>query len=305
MKNSPFFKQAKLMIRVLPFIAAEKCFALKGGTAINLFLRDIPRLSVDVDLTYLPIESREVSLNNIHEALKRITKAIRKFISGVRVHEGLVMETKHISKLFVSHHDAQIKIEPNEVIRGTVYPCEEHDLSPSAEKLFELFVSVTTVSLADLFGGKLCAALDRQHPRDLFDVKLLLENEGITDKIRKAFVIYLVSHDRPIHELIDPKKKDIRSIYESEFSGMTAVPVRYEDLIKTRETLISILKKSLTLSEKQFLLSLKEGNPRWGLLEIEGIENLPAIQWKLMNIRKMEKKQHTFAFEKLKSKLGL
>jgi hypothetical protein len=46
------------LIRVLPSIAEEACFALKGGTAINLFVRDMPRLSVDIDLTYLPVQPR-------------------------------------------------------------------------------------------------------------------------------------------------------------------------------------------------------------------------------------------------------
>lgn len=293
------------MVRVLPYVAAEKCFGLKGGTAINLFLRDMPRLSVDIDLAYLPIESRDVSLKNIHVALKRISEVIKKFMPNARVQEGHAAGTKRISKLFVSYQGVQIKIEPNEVIRGTVYPCEERDLTPKAEKLFELSVSVTALSLTDLFGGKLCAALDRQHPRDLFDVKLLLENEGITDGIRKACVVYLASHDRPIHELIDPNRQDIRSIYENKFSGMTVVPVRYEDLIEARETLISTLKKDFSPSEKQFLLSLKQGEPRWELLGIEGVENLPAIQWKLMNVRKMEKKKREVALENLKKKLEI
>ena len=48
-------RQVQLLIRVLPSIAEEACFALKGGTAINLFVRDMPRLSVDIDLTYLPV----------------------------------------------------------------------------------------------------------------------------------------------------------------------------------------------------------------------------------------------------------
>lgn len=293
------------MVRVLPYVAAKKCFGLKGGTAINLFLRDMPRLSVDIDLAYFPIEPRDVSLKNIHEALKRISEAITKSIPGARVQEGHAAGTKRISKLFVSYQGVQIKIEPNEVIRGTVYPCEERDLTPKAEKLFELSVSVTALSLADLFGGKLCAALDRQHPRDLFDVKLLLENEGITDGIRKAFVVYLASHDRPIHELIDPNRKDIRSVYENEFSGMAAVPARYEDLIEAREVLISTLKSNLSLAERQFLLSLKKGEPRWELLGIEGVENLPAIQWKLVNVRKMEKKKREVALENLKKKLEI
>ena len=91
--------------------------------------------------------------------------------------------------------------------------------------------------------------MDRQHPRDLFDVKLLLENEGITDEIRKAFVVYLASHDRPMHELLDPKRKDVRRIYENEFAGMAIDEMPYEDLIAAREVLIETLKKELTEDE--------------------------------------------------------
>lgn len=159
--------------------------------------------------------------------------------------------------------------------------------------------------MVDLYGGKLCAALDRQHPRDLFDVKVLLENEGITDEIRKAFIVYLVSHDRPISELLDPARKDFRRIYENEFAGMTVEEVEYDDLIAARETLIETLNKELTDAEKEFLVSLKEGQPMWGALGIKGIDKLPAIQWKLMNIQKMNKKKHAESLEKLKRKLGL
>jgi predicted nucleotidyltransferase component of viral defense system len=55
MKDSPYYKQVELMLKIIPLVAAERCFALKGGTAINLFVRDMPRFSVDIDLTYLAI----------------------------------------------------------------------------------------------------------------------------------------------------------------------------------------------------------------------------------------------------------
>ncbi len=306
MKDSPYFKQAELMLRTIPHVAAESCFALKGGTAINLFVRDMPRLSVDIDLTYLLVdEPRETALKNISEALSRITATIRKAVPGSKVQESQAQNPERIAKLVVAVGQTRIKIEPNEVIRGSVFPGEEHDLTPHAEEVFELSVSARTLSVADLYGGKLCAALDRQHPRDLFDVKVLLENEGITDEIRKAFVVYLASHDRPINELIDPTRKDIRQIYESEFSGMTVEKVEYDDLIAAREVLIGTLKKELTSEEKVFLVSLKEGQPRWGALGVEGIEKLPAIQWKLINIQKINKKKHAESLEKLKRKLGL
>lgn len=199
----------------------------------------------------------------------------------------------------------RIKIEPNEVIRGTVFPSGERDLTPSAEKMFELSVTARTLSVADLYGGKLCAALDRQHPRDLFDVKVLLEKEGITDEIRKAFVVYLASHGRPIHELLDPMRQDVRRIYENEFAGMAVEEIGYDNLIAARETLIETVKKELTGDEKVFLVSLKEGQPKWSVMGIAGIEKLPAIQWKLENIQKMRKKKHAEYLEKLKRILGL
>lgn len=85
----------------------------------------------------------------------------------------------------------------------------------------KLNLNVRVLSLEDTYGGKICAALDRQHPRDLFDIKLLLENEGLTEKIKKAFIVYLISHDRPIVEVLNPGLQDIKQIFENEFAGMT------------------------------------------------------------------------------------
>ncbi len=306
MKDSPYFRQAELILRAMPHVAAESCFALKGGTAINLFVRNLPRLSVDIDLAYLPMEEpRETALSNISEALGRIATAIKKAIPGSRVQESRAQAPARIAKLIVAAGQTRIKIEPNEVIRGSVFATEERELTRSTEEMFELSVTAQTLSVADLYGGKLCAALDRQHPRDLFDVMVLLENEGITEHIRKAFVVYLASHDRPINELLDPTRKDIRRVYESEFAGMTIKGVGYEDLIGARETLIQTLKEELTEGEKAFLVSLKKGQPDWNALAIQGIEKLPALQWKLMNIEKMSDRKRADSLEKLKRKLGL
>jgi len=187
MKNSPYFEQVVLMLRVIPHVTAESCFALKGGTAINLFVRDMPRLSVDIDLTYLAIgDARDAALRNMSIALNRIAGAIKKSIPGTRVQETRAKNGDRITRITVAVGSTRIKIEPNEVIRGSVYPAGDRDLTRRAEELFELSVTAQTLSLADLYAGKLCAALDRQHPRDLFDVKLLLDNEGMTDEIRKA-----------------------------------------------------------------------------------------------------------------------
>jgi predicted nucleotidyltransferase component of viral defense system len=265
----------------------------------------MPRLSVDIDLAYLPVdEPRETALKKSSEALGRIAAAIQKTITGTRIQESRDHESERLIRLIVSTGATRIKIEPNEVIRGSVFPSEERELSRRAEEMFELSVSARALSLADLYGGKLCAALDRQHPRDLFDVKILLDNEGITDDIRRAFVVYLASHDRPMHELLDPKRKDVRRIYENEFAGMPSEEIVYKDLIAARETLIETLKKELTDDEKTFLVSVKSGQPNWGVMGIKGIEKLPAIQWKLLNIQKMSAKKSAELLEKLKRTLG-
>lgn len=293
MKGSPYFKQAELLLRVLPQVHDEKCFALKGGTALNFFVLDMPRLSVDIDLAFLPITPREEALRDIGAALGSIADKIVRAMPDARVERIKAKSGGRLSKLLVGRDGAQIKIEPNEVIRGTVFPDEERTLVKKAEQLYELSVSARSLSLADLYGGKLCAALDRQHPRDLFDVKLLLEGSGITEEIRKAFVVYLASHNRPMNELLNPNRQEIKPVFESDFKEISSIEVTCDELMVVRDRLPQELLRSLTLKERQFLISVKKGDPEWSLMGIETISRLPALQWKIQNIRKMppEKKR--------------
>lgn len=299
MRRNPFFKQADLLLRLLPHIAAEPEFALHGGTAINFFVRDLPRLSVDIDLTYLPLESREEAHANITRKLRLMAKKFRNAFPGIQIIEK-EDRSRSISKLLVNYQNALVKIEPNLIIRGSVFPLEDRDLSKHAEKIFEKFVSVKTLSSAALYGGKICAALDRQHPRDLFDIKLLFENEGFTDDVRRAFLIYLISGNRPMNELLSPNLKDGRKVFESEFAGMSLVPVTYEELERAREMLIKAVRKGFTKEERRFLISFKEGDPEWAVLGLEGVDKLPAVQWKLANLVKMDRRKHSQAVAALK-----
>ncbi len=157
-------------------------FALKGGTAINLFVREIPRLSVDIDLTYLPLNSRNEALKDIAEGLNRIKLDIEKNIKGIRVHT-VPLNGKTDVKLNCQGQNAQIKIEVNTITRGNIFPTNLMQVVDSVQDEFGKFAAINGVSLAELYGGKICAAIDRQHPRDIFDVKLLFENEGLTDEI--------------------------------------------------------------------------------------------------------------------------
>lgn len=299
-KDSIYYRQVQLLVRILPLLDTEQCFALKGGTAINLFYRELPRLSVDIDLLYLPSEGREEALRNIRSALTRLSSLIRKTVPGIQVQN--THEQSNALRLIVHLGDVRIKVELSPVIRGTVFPAVRMEVCEFVEKEFG-YAEVQVASLPDLYAGKICAALDRQHPRDLFDVKLLLDNEGFTEELRKTFLVFLISHQRPIAELLAPRRKDIRSIYETEFAKMAETDVPVEKLEQTRERLIWLVNTEMTEDERRFLLSFKEGDTQWDLLGLPDAANLPSVKWKQLNLTKMNDTKHLQAVAKLKEVL--
>ena len=298
--SSLYFNQANLLLDLIPFLNQESDFALKGGSAINFFIRDLQRLSVVIDLTYLPIKDRNSSLKDITSMLLNFEGFINRKITNCRIVQKRIKSTKYISSLTVYVEDFYVKIETNFILRGSVFSPQIAELSIEAQKFFQKNIEVQTLSTPDLYAGKICAALDRQHPRDFFDISILLKNEGITNEIRKAFIVYLLSHSRPIIELLNPNLIDLSSIYENEFNGMTRIEISLQELYETREKLIKIINDSLTEDEKNFILSFKEMKPKWELLEFDHIKNMPAIRWKLYNISKMEKSKHKIALDKLR-----
>jgi predicted nucleotidyltransferase component of viral defense system len=276
--------QVRLLLRLLPLVAQEEVFALKGGTAINLFERDLPRLSVDIDLTYLPFDDRDAALANIKAALGRLKDKIESSMKGVRV-TSVTQDGGLEAKLHCQFQRTQIKIEVNTTLRGQLFPTRMMACTPKVQESFEAFVETPVVSQAELYGGKLCAALDRQHPRDLFDVRLLLDNEGLTPAIKLGLINALLSGKRPINEVLFPTPKDQREAFERQFSGMAFIPFTYDDYEATRLRLNAAIKASLTEQDKAFLLSFKEGNPDWSLIDIPNLAAMPAVQWKLQHIQ--------------------
>ncbi|MDU0355565.1 nucleotidyl transferase AbiEii/AbiGii toxin family protein [Paraglaciecola aquimarina] len=302
-RNSIYYKQVQLLMQVLPFVAKQEYFALKGGTAINLFVRDFPRLSVDIDLVYLPMKGRDEALQDISEALDAISADLKAALKDIELTEAYKSKRDSL-RLIVGRNGVQIKVELSAVFRGTVYEPQMMEVCAAVEDEFG-YAEVPVVALADLYAGKICAALDRQHPRDLFDVKWLLENECLNDEIRKALIIYLASHNRPMAELLRPQFKDISAIYAGEFANMAETDVPLEELVAVRERLVELIHQGLTDSEKGFLLSFKNREPDWALLELEDVSDLPAIKWKQINLAKMPDDKHKLALEKLKEVLGV
>lgn len=294
-RTSPYYRQVALLVRALPYVAKEICFALKGGTAINLFIRNFPRLSVDIDLAYIPLESRDVALPNVREALSRIA-------TGLEAQVGIsaVLQTNNPDemRIIVTTDDAQIKIEVSPVVRGTLYPPQERDVVEAVEDEFG-FATIPVVSLPDLYGGKLCAALDRQHPRDFYDVKMLLDTQGIDRAIFNGFIAYLLSHNRPLSEVLSPRWKDISEPFHNEFSGMTFEDASLKELVEVQGRMLDVLKEHFTQQDFDFLMSFKRGTPDWKLAPESHIQNLPAVQWKLRNIGRMSEEKRAQSLEKL------
>jgi predicted nucleotidyltransferase component of viral defense system len=285
--NQVYFDTARIMTQVAPLVFKGNIFALKGGTAINLFIRDMPRLSVDLDLVFpdhtLP---REQALEQITAALRQSAERLR--FQGFQTHTVPAIDASE-TKLPVRRGNIEVKIEVNFVMRGTLHPVRAASLTAKAREALFADLELPVASLEDVYGGKLVAALDRQHPRDLFDVMQLFAHEGITPGIRRAFVVYLASHNRPVHEVLFPVLRDISQDYERTFKGMTAEPVALPDLLATREQLIRALHEGLDQNERKFLLSLVQNAPDWDLLGFAHLKELPGLRWKLRNLSQLAK----------------
>lgn len=292
-------RQVDLLLQVLPEVANEDCFALHGGTAINLFVRQMPRLSVDIDLTYILIEDRQTSLDKISEALIRISTRLERAIPKAQI-----ALKPAISKLLISNQGAQVKVEVNQTNRGVLEDPVSMILCDQAQQEFDAFCEVSVVPFDQLYGGKICAALDRQHPRDLFDVKLLLENEGLTGEIKPGLILTILSSKRPIHKLLNPNLLDQRSALTNQFEGMTVEGFSYEQYENTRQELIKAVQRILNDQDKEFLLGFSKAEPDWS---IYNFEHFPSVQWKWQNLVKLKTdspEKHQEQYKSLLSQLS-
>ena len=272
-------QQVRLLLEVLPEVARENCLSLHGGTAINLFVRDMPRLSVDIDLTFVELGEREEAINAINEALVRVKERVETLRPKARV-----VHKTDTCKLQIAHQGAQIKIEVNMVGRGLLGEASKLQLCAAAQEEFDAFSAISVVSIGQLYGGKLCAALDRQHPRDFFDVRLLLDNEGFNDEIKQGFLYGLVCSNRPTHELLSPNLIDQQAVFTNQFEGMSSLEFTYVDFENTRSDLIQIIRSRLDDRDKAFLLDFNRLEPDWSYYDFQ---EYPSVKWKIQNLTKL------------------
>jgi len=277
-------RQVSLLLDILPEIAKEDVFALHGGTAINLFCLNMPRLSVDIDLTYIPAsDNRDTDLQNIRLALERIKERLRKQIPNISFTDPARAEEE--LKLICTTPEAMVKIEVNQINRGVITDTELAILCDKAQDTFDKFCEVRMVSRKQLWGGKIIAALDRQHPRDLFDIRNLINEIGYSTDIKEGLIFFLLCSKRPIQELLNPHLVDQSAVFESQFNGMTDNTFGYDEYEATREQLIKTISESLTHDDKEFLLAFSKGEPDWTKVDYS---KYPAVRWKLLNINKLK-----------------
>ncbi|MCB2114687.1 MAG: nucleotidyl transferase AbiEii/AbiGii toxin family protein, partial [Parvularculaceae bacterium] len=284
MARESYLAQVRLLMRLLPIVSTESAFALKGGTAINLFYREMPRLSVDIDLAYLPIEERATSLHAIDAAFDRIMAQMNKLpgVTATRIAGGGGGDTR----ILANADGVTVKIETSPVMRGAIGKPRLMRTTDAVEDAFG-FVATNVLAFDDLYAGKLHAALDRQHPRDLFDVKLLYKNEGLTDDLFRVFLVYAACSSRPMHELLAPNEKDIAEDFAREFAGMTAEPVDLDALLSARKRMLGDIQARLNGDVAEFLRTLQAAGPDFTLIGLPQAADLPAIKWKLLNLKKL------------------
>ena len=279
----------RLLLAIVPDVFANDIFAMKGGTAINLVVQDMPRLSVDIDVVYLPWQvPRDTALQAINQELAAIATRVESLSVQTRL-----VRSKDLgdTKLIVENESSQVKIEVNVVFRGTVLPAERRSLSAKTSDLFGVELEVPILAPNELYAGKLVAALDRQHPRDLFDVWQLYESGGISDGMVECFVVYLAGHNRPTHEVLFGNDKNIAGEYERAFVGMTEVDCSLETLLEARARLRHELPGRLSAQHKRFLSGLTRAQPDWSLLQCQHAAQLPALRWKLSNLETFRKRR--------------
>ncbi len=295
-----YSQKVELLLRLIPIIMGEDVFAIHGGTAINLFLKDLPRYSVDIDLTYIPLADRRTSLDDISLHLDSICNKAKRAFKGIHI-----VPHYDTSKLLCEYQGKQVKIEVNQIKRGIVGgEILTLPLCQKAQQEFSLYCEAKIVPLSLLYGGKIAAALSRQHPRDLFDIRHM--DLPIAD-CREGLIFCLLSSDKPIHESIAPRLINQHDAMENQFDGMTDIPFSYDDFEQTRSKLITDVNALLTENDRQFLIGFESGSPDWERYEFGHFKDYPSVQWKLLNLQKLAQQnpqKQNDEVEKLKNIFG-
>jgi predicted nucleotidyltransferase component of viral defense system len=280
----PFRQRLQLLTDLLPVVAAETRFALKGGTAINLFEHDLPRLSVDVDLTWLPVGDFAGDSKAIDEALRGIARALAAPPLRLQVATSAPEPAQAVTRLIATRGRARVQIETTPVMRGVVHPVRVLSVQPRVRDQFG-FAEMQVLHFNDLYGGKLAAALTRQNPRDLFDVGILLDEGRFDVALWRTFLVYLTASPKPAWELLEPgEPRDLAVAFRTVFEGMTAEPTTLEALLENRARMLARIGELMDAPTRAFLISVENERPDFDLIGLPQAADLPGVRRKLQNL---------------------
>lgn len=287
MLTADYQRAVQLLLRLVPAVFVSDAFGLKGGTAINLFMSPVSRLSVDLDLVFLPLGlPRDQALAAIGAELDAVRERATSAGLSVRAPRRIAGDD---TQLLVSDGQTEVKIEVNQIFRGSVLPPRMVDLHPAAQEMFATDVTARLLASPEVYAGKAVAALDRQHPRDLFDVWVRNQEAGYTSDDLDVFAVYLAGHNRPPHEILAGRDKPVADLYASALMGMTPGPIpSIEELEDTRRRLRRDVLARMSPQAREFLASFFALTPDWHALAFTDLELLPALQWKLQNLEKFK-----------------
>lgn len=297
MFDERFRQQVDLVLTILGYMDWDGCFAMKGGTALNFFYEDMPRLSVDIDLVYVPLNSREEAFEEMIKYFNRCVHDLNK--RGFTAKVTGIKQENPIGRLYVSSNSSSVKIEPNLIIRGALLAPKLKSLSSAVKEAFSQDLKVRCLDYKEIMAGKLVAMLDRQHPRDIFDMLQYYKNKKSIKEIMDYFMVYLLQSSRPFSELIAPRLLNIKEIFQTNFLGMTKEPMDLKELITYRNKVIKDVQKCLVGQRREFLISVMEERPKWKLIPFTNVEQFPGIKWKLQNIHTMPQAKREAEIKKL------
>lgn len=303
--DKAYVDTVRLMLGVAPHVFEQPLFAIKGGTALNIFLHDMPRLSVDIDVVFIDHRtSRDAALSTIQDELRSLAQRLEPL-----GYESSLLNNKDEDevKIIVSRDNINVKIEVNYNFRGTLLPARPLQIAQKASQLFAMDVTVPSLAPEELYGGKIVAALDRQHPRDFFDVREMLLCEHLDEAVMDCFVCYLCGHNRTVHDVLFSTDKNMTAMYEQQFEGMTSEPVPLAELEEARQGLRQRLREELQDRHRHFLLGLVRLEPDWSLMPFAHLQELPALKWKMQNLAKLRRsnpKKFEFQSTELRRLLG-
>lgn len=277
-----------------PFL--QNRVALKGGTALNLFILDLPRLSVDIDLNYIgaaDLRTMQAEKPKIEEALASVCK--REGLGVTRLpgaHAGGRFALRYDSAL---GGGANLKLDINYMFRVPLWPVTRMD-SRSIGAIKASAISV--LDLHELAAGKLAALLARHASRDLFDAHRLLTTQRFqSDRLRLAFVVYGGLNRKDWRTVSPAHVHFSRTELRNEL-----IPVlrrdSAKDLFASVQRLIEEVRAQLRAvlpvsdAESQFLTRLLDNGEIEPTLitqdrELaERIANHPGLLWKALNARR-------------------